>query len=77
MRVLKTSRIAAFLAELPPDVVLLLEKAYTELAPPEMAEILPVGAGRAIHFRTFPIAYGLAGARIGYAVASLPTWPDW
>ncbi|MEM7353578.1 MAG: aminotransferase class I/II-fold pyridoxal phosphate-dependent enzyme [Acidobacteriota bacterium] len=61
---------AAFLDALPPDTVLLLDQAYTELAPPYAARILNVEDGRVIHFRTFSKAYGMAGARIGYALAS-------
>ncbi len=67
---LPTAELAAFVEELPADAVLLLDQAYAELAPAEAAETLPVDGGRVIHFRTFSKAFGLAGARIGYALAS-------
>ncbi len=65
--------VAAFLDQLPGSTVLLLDQAYAELAPTAAAETLPVGDGRVIHFRTFSKAYGMAGARIGYALASADT----
>lgn len=71
--VLPMSEIAAFLAELPADALLLLDQAYAELAPADATAMLPVDDGRVIHFRTFSKAWGLAGARIGYAVASPET----
>ncbi len=71
--VLTSAEIAAFLGELPAEAVLLLDQAYAELGPREAAEILPVEEGRVIHFRTFSKAFGLAGARIGYALASPAT----
>ncbi len=62
--------VAAFLEELPRDAVLLLDEAYAELAPGPSDQALDVGDGRVIRFRTFSKAYGLAGARIGYALAA-------
>ncbi len=67
--VVPAAEVAAFSAELPEGAVLLLDQAYAELAP-ETAEVPPVDDGRVICFRTFSKAFGLAGARIGYALAS-------
>ena len=64
------TEVAAFLDELPAGSVLLLDQAYAEMAPADTARTLPVDDGRSIQFRTFSKAYGLAGARIGYALAS-------
>lgn len=60
--------IRAFLGALPEGCLLLLDEAYGEFAP--AAEMLPVDASdpRIIRMRTFSKAYGLAGARIGYAI---------
>ncbi len=67
------TEVAAFRDQLPGGAVLLLDQAYAELAPPAAAGTLPVDDGRVIHFRTFSKAYGMAGARIGYALASAAT----
>ncbi len=64
------AEVTAFSAELPSGAVLLLDQAYAELGPAASAEIPPLDDGRVICFRTFSKAYGLAGARIGYALAS-------
>jgi histidinol-phosphate aminotransferase len=58
------------LDELPSGCVLLLDEAYLDFAPPD--EVMPVQAedGRLIRVRTFSKAHGMAGARIGYAIAS-------
>lgn len=65
--------LAAFREALPDDCLLLLDEAYVEFAPAGAA--LPVDAAdpRVIHLRTFSKAYGMAGARIGYAVATPET----
>jgi histidinol-phosphate aminotransferase len=61
-------RIHAFLDALPEACLLLLDEAYCDFAPE--AELLPVDASdpRLIRLRTFSKAYGMAGARIGYAL---------
>ncbi len=67
------SEILAFLERLPDDALLLLDEAYAEFAPAE--SLLPVGTPdpRLIRMRTFSKAYGMAGARIGYALATPET----
>src|SRR6185437_16768258 len=64
------NEILAFLERLPDDALLLLDEAYAEFAPPEI--LLPLGEPnpRIIRMRTFSKAYGMAGARIGYAIAT-------
>jgi histidinol-phosphate aminotransferase len=56
------------IADLPDGTVLVLDEAYGELAP--RPGLLPVDPARCnvIRYRTFSKAYGLAGARIGYAI---------
>jgi histidinol-phosphate aminotransferase len=63
----------AFRAALPPDCLLLLDEAYIDFAPEEAA--LPIDAGdpQTIRLRTFSKAHGMAGARIGYAIAAPET----
>lgn len=58
----------AFLAQLPPSCLLLLDEAYGEFAPPEAMPPLTWRDPRLIRLRTFSKAYGMAGARVGYAV---------
>ncbi|MGB3243290.1 MAG: pyridoxal phosphate-dependent aminotransferase [Sulfitobacter sp.] len=58
----------AALADLPAASLLLLDEAYVETAPQGTA--LPVSPDdlRVIRLRTFSKAYGMAGARVGYAI---------
>jgi histidinol-phosphate aminotransferase len=60
-----------FIERLPMHCVLLLDEAYVEFAPPE--DVLPRDLIRPnlIRLRTFSKAFGLAGARVGYAIADL------
>ncbi len=61
-----------FIERLPGHVVAVIDEAYFELLPPEQApDMLPhVRAGKPVYvLRTFSKGYGLAGLRIGYAVA--------
>jgi len=69
----------AFAAELPPDVLLVVDEAYREYATrPDFPDSLAWVArrpGTAV-LRTFSKIYGLAGARIGYGAmdAELASW---
>src|SRR5712664_4776103 len=66
--------IEAFLAKLPANIPVLIDEAYHHFATPGGAyESLldrPIGDPRVIVARTFSKIYGLAGMRIGYAVAT-------
>ena len=62
------AEIAAFLDALPAGCLLLLDEAYLEFAPDGEALPLDTGDPRVIRLRTFSKAYGMAGARIGYAM---------
>jgi histidinol-phosphate aminotransferase len=64
--------IAALRAALPDDVLLFLDEAYADfVAPADLpADVIDP---RTIRTRTFSKAYGMAGARIGYALASAET----
>jgi histidinol-phosphate aminotransferase len=59
----------AFFDALPRDAVFLLDEAYADFV--DEASLLPAHIeDRLIRARTFSKAYGMAGARIGYAIAS-------
>jgi histidinol-phosphate aminotransferase len=62
--------VAAFLDALPEGCVLILDEAYGEFAPPEAAAPVAADDPRVIRFRTFSKAHGLAGLRVGYALAA-------
>ncbi|MFB9149647.1 pyridoxal phosphate-dependent aminotransferase [Roseovarius ramblicola] len=61
--------VTAALDTLPDGCVLCLDEAYTEFAPEGTAPKIAADDTRVIRMRTFSKAYGMAGARIGYAVA--------
>jgi histidinol-phosphate aminotransferase len=52
----------------PHGALLCLDEAYGEFAPDGTAPPLDVSDPRVLRFRTFSKAYGMAGARIGYAI---------
>jgi histidinol-phosphate aminotransferase len=61
-----------FVAELPPNVLCVLDEAYAEYAVDEPAgvELVREGHERICVLRTFSKVYGLAALRVGYAIAS-------
>lgn len=60
-----------FLDELPAGVLVLLDEAYADFV--DADALLPARIeDRIVRARTFSKAYGMAGARIGYAIASEP-----
>ena len=64
--------LATFLAAVPADVLVVLDEAYVEFVrDPAAADGLAVFAAHpnVVLLRTFSKAYGLAGLRVGYAVA--------
>lgn len=60
----------AALAALPAGCLLLLDEAYIEFAPDGTAPEIAVEDPRVIRMRTFSKAYGMAGARVGYAIGA-------
>jgi len=60
--------ILGLIADLPDGVLLLLDEAYCDTAPPSAIPPIDVSNPQVLRLRTFSKAYGLAGARIGYAV---------
>ena len=59
--------IEAMLDDLPSGALLLLDEAYVEFAPDSAIPQIDPDDPRVIRMRTFSKAYGMAGARIGYA----------
>lgn len=57
-----------FIDRIPEGTVLVLDEAYNEFAPNGTVPPLDVTNPKIIRFRTFSKAYGMAGARIAYAV---------
>jgi histidinol-phosphate aminotransferase len=69
--------IEAFLAKLPPEIFVVIDEAYEEYVrrTSDDASFIdrPVDDRRVIVVRSFSTIYGLAGMRVGYAVAAPPT----
>lgn len=55
---------------LPQGTLFVLDEAYVDTAPEGTALPLPASDPRVIRLRTFSKAYGMAGARVGYAIAA-------
>ncbi|MFY9238648.1 MAG: aminotransferase class I/II-fold pyridoxal phosphate-dependent enzyme, partial [Roseovarius sp.] len=62
--------IEAALAEIPEGCLLLLDEAYVEFARDGAVPVIAAEDPRVIRMRTFSKAYGMAGARVGYAVGA-------
>ena len=56
----------------PQDCLLILDEAYVEFAPDGTAPALDPGNPQVIRMRTFSKGYGMAGARVGYAIGAAP-----
>lgn len=68
----EAAALARFIERLPPHVVAVIDEAYLELLPPRRQPdtVRFVRDGRSVFLlRTFSKTYGLAGLRIGYAIA--------
>lgn len=65
--------IDAFIEKLPDHVVAIIDEAYLEVMPehmkPDVLKHIRAGRDNVIVLRTFSKGYGLAGLRIGYAIA--------
>lgn len=71
---LPADEVAAFLARVPVDVVVVLDEAYNEYLPPEQRFDSTAWVRRFPNLlvsRSFSKAYGLAGLRVGYGIAQL------
>jgi histidinol-phosphate aminotransferase len=63
------ARLAETIARLPGDAVLCLDEAYADFAPPDAVPPIDPHERRLIRMRTFSKAHGMAGVRVGYAIA--------
>ena len=63
-------RIGRLIEAMPEGCLLCLDEAYIEFAPEDTAPEWDISDPRVIRFRTFSKAHGLAGLRIGYAIAA-------
>jgi len=61
--------VQSFIDRVPDGSVAVLDEAYVDFAPEGVAPALDTSDDRVIRMRTFSKAYGMAGARIGYAIA--------
>lgn len=61
--------VEALVDRLPEQTVLMLDEAYIEFAPEGTAPRLALDRPNVIRYRTFSKAYGMAGARVAYAIA--------
>lgn len=66
------SAIERLVSRLPPKLLLLLDEAYCDTAPRDSIPEIDITHPQVLRFRTFSKAYGLAGARIGYALGDAP-----
>ncbi|MEP2030688.1 MAG: pyridoxal phosphate-dependent aminotransferase [Paracoccaceae bacterium] len=64
------SDIVSALDRLPSGCLLVLDEAYVECAPPGTAAVVDSEDPRLIRMRTFSKGYGMAGARVGYAIGA-------
>ncbi len=60
--------ISAAIAKVPSGTLLILDEAYCDTAPDGTTPPLDMTNAQVVRYRTFSKAYGLAGARIGYAL---------
>ena len=64
--------ILAALDALPAGTLLVLDEAYIDLAPEGTAAPVSPDDPRVVRMRTFSKGYGMAGARVGYAIGAAP-----
>jgi histidinol-phosphate aminotransferase len=58
------------IARLPAQCILFLDEAYVDFAPEGTSPNIDLDNQQVLRFRTFSKAYGLAGARVGYAIGN-------
>jgi histidinol-phosphate aminotransferase len=75
---LTLAEIAAFLAEVPPHVCVVIDEAYCEfnlLEDPDASVELLAERSNLVLLRTFSKVYGLCGLRVGFALCGSPELP--
>ena len=66
---LSGDKIIQALKDLPKGCLFILDEAYSEFAPASSLPKIEIKDTRVVRLRTFSKAYGMAGARVGYAMA--------
>ena len=66
------ARVRAMVDAVPAGTLMILDEAYIDFAPEGTAPDIDAADDRVIRMRTFSKAYGMAGARIGYAIGPEP-----
>ena len=61
--------VLGLLGQLPDDCMLILDEAYADFAPPLAIPPMELADPCLVRTRTFSKAHGMAGARVGYAIA--------
>lgn len=69
----QASDVQRLIDAVPDGTVLVLDEAYFEFAPPGTTPALDISNPKVIRYRTFSKAYGMAGARIAYALGEAST----
>lgn len=64
------SVVVEMVAALPTHTLLILDEAYADLAPDGTVPMITADHPQVIRMRTFSKGYGLAGARVGYAITN-------
>jgi histidinol-phosphate aminotransferase len=64
-----SNAISDLLDRLPSECLFVLDEAYLDFVPPDTILPIDVNDPRIIRVRTFSKAHGMAGARVGYAIA--------
>jgi len=62
------TEVEALVSKLPPGTLLCLDEAYIDTLEPVDRPVIDVEHPQVLRFRTFSKAYGMAGARVGYAL---------
>jgi histidinol-phosphate aminotransferase len=66
--VLRAEAVQSMIDAVPDGTLMVLDEAYIEFAPEGTAPLLDTDDRRVVRMRTFSKAYGMAGARVGYAI---------
>jgi histidinol-phosphate aminotransferase len=72
---IKSGSLRRFMDHIPSDLLVIVDEAYIDFAGPDCDRAIPLipDYENLMVLRTFSKAHGLAGMRIGYAIAQVPT----
>ncbi|MBC8128828.1 MAG: pyridoxal phosphate-dependent aminotransferase [Rhizobiaceae bacterium] len=65
--------IEQLIADVPEETIIVLDEAYSDLAPAAALPDISLVRPNLLRFRTFSKAYGMAGVRVGYAIGEADT----